>query len=179
MTDRRYWDGTVIEAGRPLGQQRKGGKWVAFLNFMQDGDSFLMDKIWVDNHGYPCKTDAQLKKSIKNLIQVIRNASKNPKCSNEIVTRRIQGGYSDKFIGYRLWAVSKHGSRIGKKDERIIACSLCGKDIEPKGDWYYGNNAEPLSRGRACDDCNASRVIPARLADLPKWDIANRFKQER
>lgn len=172
MTDRRYWDGTVIETNRPLGKIRKGGKWIAFLNFMQDGDSFLIDKNWVDNHGYPCKTETQLKKSISNVIHIIRNSSKNPKCFNEIVTRRILGGNKDKFIGYRVWAVSKQNSTIGVQDERIISCSLCGKDIEPKGEWYQGHNAEPVTKGRACDKCNADRVIPARLANLPQWDIA-------
>lgn len=42
-------------------------------------------------------------------------------------------------------------------------CDICGGDIEPVGDWTHGNNAAPFE-GRACDDCNARYVIPARLA---------------
>ena len=37
-------------------------------------------------------------------------------------------------------------------------CSICG--IEYDG---YGNNAEPINDGRCCDECNLSKVIPARL----------------
>lgn len=37
-------------------------------------------------------------------------------------------------------------------------CSICGKEYEG-----YGNNAEPINDGRCCDECNLSKVIPARL----------------
>ena len=40
-------------------------------------------------------------------------------------------------------------------------CQIC------KEFYYgYGNNAQPVANGRCCDDCNAMRVIPARLAQL-------------
>ncbi len=42
-------------------------------------------------------------------------------------------------------------------------CVLCGKQIRG-----YGNNAEPLKRGRCCDICNKEKVIPARLKQLGK-----------
>ena len=44
-----------------------------------------------------------------------------------------------------------------------IKCSLCGEDIEPKGTWIYGNNAQPLSDGRCCDFFNETKVIPERI----------------
>lgn len=53
------------------------------------------------------------------------------------------------------------------KDSNKV-CSLCGEDIQPiyneKGEvvWEYGNNAEPLTDGRACDACH-HLVIRARL----------------
>lgn len=44
-------------------------------------------------------------------------------------------------------------------------CALCGN---PFGE--YGNNPWPLAvldrDGQCCDECNASRVLPARLALL-------------
>jgi len=44
--------------------------------------------------------------------------------------------------------------------ERLATgCSVCGEEIEG-----HGNNAEPVNSGRCCDRCNASHVIPARLA---------------
>lgn len=33
------------------------------------------------------------------------------------------------------------------------------------GAYYnWGNNAEPVTEGRCCDDCNMQQVIPARLS---------------
>ena len=51
-----------------------------------------------------------------------------------------------------------------KHTEGKIKCCLCKKDIEPKGSWTQGNNAEPVKKGRCCDKCNWEKVIPARLS---------------
>jgi hypothetical protein len=43
-------------------------------------------------------------------------------------------------------------------------CCFCGQDF-----GQFGNNPEPLvafDEGRCCNDCNSSRVIPARLSQL-------------
>lgn len=46
-----------------------------------------------------------------------------------------------------------------KENEKHICC-LCGKEFVG-----YGNTAWPLNDdGRCCDECNTSKVIPARLA---------------
>lgn len=47
-----------------------------------------------------------------------------------------------------------------------MKCCLCGEEIKPVGDWTQGNNAEPVSSGRCCNDCNAHVVVPARLAEM-------------
>lgn len=48
---------------------------------------------------------------------------------------------------------------MGKENEKHICC-LCGKEFVG-----YGNSAWPLNdNGRCCDECNTSKVIPARLA---------------
>ena len=44
-----------------------------------------------------------------------------------------------------------------------IKCSICKKDIEVKGTWAEGNNAQPINDGRCCDYCNTTVVIPERL----------------
>ena len=50
-----------------------------------------------------------------------------------------------------------------------MKCCLCKKEIEKtynkEGEMCceIGNNAEPLKSGRCCDECNMSKVIPARL----------------
>jgi hypothetical protein len=53
--------------------------------------------------------------------------------------------------------------------EELLKCCICGKDIEIKNGWKHGNNAEPVVEGgRCCDDCNATAVIPARLAEFAR-----------
>lgn len=49
-----------------------------------------------------------------------------------------------------------------------MKCCLCGKNIEVKGTWKKGNNAWPVKDGRCCNDCDITRVIPARLKGLKK-----------
>lgn len=46
------------------------------------------------------------------------------------------------------------------KEEKKDKCVICGKEIQG-----YGNNAEPLKKGRCCDKCNA-KVILARLKGI-------------
>lgn len=41
-------------------------------------------------------------------------------------------------------------------------CSICKKNYQG-----YGNNAEPINKGRCCDDCNML-VIARRLDDISK-----------
>lgn len=51
-----------------------------------------------------------------------------------------------------------------------MKCCICGKEIEKKKDadghvyWDTGHNAMPIADGRCCDQCNDTKVIPARLA---------------
>ena len=48
-----------------------------------------------------------------------------------------------------------------------MKCCLCQKEIEVIGMYKDGHNAWPLNkeiRDRCCGDCNATKVIPARLA---------------
>lgn len=40
-------------------------------------------------------------------------------------------------------------------------CVLCKKKF-----FGFGNNAQPLKKGLCCDDCNLTKVIPARLGGL-------------
>jgi hypothetical protein len=53
---------------------------------------------------------------------------------------------------------------------KVHNCSICGTAFEG-----YGNNPAPVTfEGRACDSCNATEVIPARLARTesgltPNW----------
>jgi hypothetical protein len=51
-----------------------------------------------------------------------------------------------------------------------LRCSICHDLIEPKGDWYGGNNAEPINDGRCCDVCDWRFVIPARLVLMSRQE---------
>lgn len=45
-------------------------------------------------------------------------------------------------------------------------CCFCNKEIDEK----YSNNAEPLSSGRCCSECNLKKVVPYRLSiSKPKF----------
>ena len=47
---------------------------------------------------------------------------------------------------------------------RKRTCCICGKNFEG-----WGNNPAPVKdEGVCCDDCNATRVIPARIAQLSR-----------
>ena len=48
--------------------------------------------------------------------------------------------------------------------KKIIKCCICGKEING-----YGNNPWPVDdneNARCCDDCNTTKVIPARIIGL-------------
>ncbi len=53
-----------------------------------------------------------------------------------------------------------------------MKCCLCGKEIEKKYNeqgimyWDEGENAQPVAKGRCCSECNWTKVIPARLANI-------------
>lgn len=49
----------------------------------------------------------------------------------------------------------------------MVKCCFCGKDA-----GEYGNNARPLKDGVCCDDCNNSKVIPARLDQMGVLPVA-------
>ena len=44
---------------------------------------------------------------------------------------------------------------------KLRECSICGDTFEG-----FGNNAEPVSKGRCCDRCNTYKIIPARLGEV-------------
>ena len=43
-------------------------------------------------------------------------------------------------------------------------CSICGKPYTG-----YGNNADPVNKGRCCDTCNETVVIPERIKQWKKY----------
>jgi len=47
-----------------------------------------------------------------------------------------------------------------------VRCVICNQEIpyDAVTGWEGGNNAEPISSGRCCDECNVLYVVPARIA---------------
>lgn len=54
------------------------------------------------------------------------------------------------------------------KRTKPLMCSICGNEIKPHpiSGWAYGNNAQPISSGRCCDDCDNTVVIPERIRQI-------------
>ena len=42
-----------------------------------------------------------------------------------------------------------------------MKCDICGDEYDG-----YGNNAEPVTEGLCCDNCNFDKVIPARICEV-------------
>jgi hypothetical protein len=51
-----------------------------------------------------------------------------------------------------------------KATEPKLTCSICQRPIEPENGWTRGHNAMPVNNGRCCGECNATVVLPARIA---------------
>lgn len=54
-----------------------------------------------------------------------------------------------------------------------MECSICGDEIDKQVHpvtgavvWDKGHNAEPITDGRCCSECNAEIVVPARIDQL-------------
>lgn len=44
-----------------------------------------------------------------------------------------------------------------------MKCSICGNEIEVTSfGWAEGNNADPVTDGRCCNNCDENIVIPRR-----------------
>ncbi|MGM9543570.1 MAG: hypothetical protein ACI3T9_01170 [Romboutsia timonensis] len=55
-----------------------------------------------------------------------------------------------------------YGIRVNGEEQHT--CCICGKEF-----IGYGNNPDPVKKeGRCCDDCNSTKVIPARLEEWVK-----------
>jgi uncharacterized protein YbdZ (MbtH family) len=53
-----------------------------------------------------------------------------------------------------------------------MKCSICKQeiDVQPSG-WKEGHNAQPVTNGRCCTDCNWKTVVPARLRQFFKVKV--------
>jgi hypothetical protein len=50
---------------------------------------------------------------------------------------------------------------------RPLRCIICRMEIEPDLTGYAGgHNAEPVRRGRCCEECNWTVVVPTRFSRL-------------
>jgi hypothetical protein len=64
------------------------------------------------------------------------------------------------------------------KTEKPLTCCICGGDIEVRGTWRHGNNAQPVADGRCCTECDNTVVIPLRI-DLIREARISELAQSR
>ena len=60
-------------------------------------------------------------------------------------------------------------------------CIICTDEIQiqPVSGWDKGHNPYPIKdKGRCCDDCNSTIVVPARFAGLMKFEEAKELVKE-
>ena len=60
-------------------------------------------------------------------------------------------------------------------------CVICTDEIQiqPVSGWDKGHNPYPIKdKGRCCDDCNSTIVVPARVAGLMKFEEAKELVKE-
>jgi hypothetical protein len=81
---------------------------------------------------------------------------KCPTCSKPLT--KIKGGYScQSCLEANRWPSLFPYDKI-----KLKACVLCGDTFS---EW--GNNPDPVAlKGQCCDNCNLTRVLPARLARI-------------
>jgi len=60
-----------------------------------------------------------------------------------------------------------------------MKCCFCKKEIEKHGSWNKGNNAQPISNGRCCDQCDTDFVIPIRMLRAVNSPILTLLKNVR
>ena len=115
------------------------------------------------------ETLENLKENLDNPQEQANFKKEHPEWSKEFDFNKY-GKYFDKDgklvdeKGY-FDAVNKLGEsgKIIKEAYEKHKCILCGKEFDG-----WGNNAWPIKDGICCDDCNAEKVIPARLAKMYK-----------
>lgn len=75
------------------------------------------------------------------------------------------GSYEEAYEAYKEGAthyittvLKKDPNEIQVQDENFT-CSICGREVEGE----YSHNAWPINDGRCCIECNALKVMPARI----------------
>tara|TARA_Y100001938_G_scaffold141772_1_gene212065 strand:+ start:753 stop:1115 length:363 start_codon:yes stop_codon:yes gene_type:complete len=67
------------------------------------------------------------------------------------------------YVWFDLYVNKTHTSLTNRLVYSVKECVFCSKEIK---DW--GNNSQPIQKGRCCDDCNKKLVIPFRIQELRK-----------
>ena len=115
------------------------------------------------------ETLENIKENLDNPQEQANFKKEHPEWSKEFNFNKY-GKYFDKDgklvdeKGYfdAIHKLGESGAAIKEAYEKH-KCILCGKEFDG-----WGNNAWPIKDGICCDECNAEKVIPARLAQLYK-----------
>ena len=68
------------------------------------------------------------------------------------------------YVWFDLYVNKTHTSLTNRLVYSVKECVFCSKEMK---DW--GNNSQPIQKGRCCDDGNKSLVIPFRIQELKKY----------
>lgn len=82
---------------------------------------------------------------------------------DDMVAHILVGGFRfcidiEKETDKEVVKARKRLEKVFEKED-IVVCSICGCLIK----WIDSNNAKPINDWECCNDCNTSKVIPARM----------------
>ena len=87
---------------------------------------------------------------------------------------------SDKIKFYNRTGYGEWNEKVvGKAKKFCVLCSDALDVLYKNGVaiWTDGHNAEPMAKGRCCNYCNDTKVIPARMKSIQKGGLTFADKQ--
>ena len=93
----------------------------------------------------------------KELIERVKELEKELEIVNKSLSY-LKHSFFDMYVDCKDTSLTY---RLKGKEYECVFC-----DVEIEG---YGNNSEPIKKGRCCDDCNNKLVIPFRVQELKKY----------
>jgi len=87
---------------------------------------------------------------------------------------------SDKIKFYSRTGYGEWNEKVVGKAKKF--CVLCKDALDVLyrngiAIWTDGHNAEPMAKGRCCNYCNDTKVIPARIKSIQQGGLTSRDRQ--
>tara|TARA_B100000575_G_C22593854_1_gene372373 strand:+ start:60 stop:437 length:378 start_codon:yes stop_codon:yes gene_type:complete len=83
---------------------------------------------------------------------------------------------SDKIKFYNRTGYGEWNEKVVGKPKKF--CVICGDALDVLyrnsiAVWTDGHNAEPIAKGRCCNFCNDTKVIPARIKSIQQGGLTS------